>query len=101
MGKRFFALQTLQATKYSWLEYNNCVGATLATLSLFTFFFFFMPEQREVPPITARDCQWTFIVTYICCEVQMKQMFCKRAKMISLFSCDPFHMFAIMRISKA
>lgn len=41
MGKRFFALQTLQATKYSWLEYNNCVGATLATLSLFTFFFFF------------------------------------------------------------
>lgn len=53
-------------------------------------FFFFVPEQREVPPIIARDCQWTFIVTYICCEVQMKQMFCKRTKMISFFPVTPF-----------
>lgn len=32
-----FALNTLQATKYLWLEYNNCMAATAAISIDFVF----------------------------------------------------------------
>lgn len=62
----------------------------LCWLYVFCFVLFCLCQSREKflaikPPIIVRDCQWTFIVTHICCEVQMKQMFCKSTKMISFF----------------
>lgn len=96
--KACISLNTPQTTKYLWLEYNNCMGATRATLSLLTLCFFFASQlvtsglcPCEVPqPKAPNYCQGLSVdIHTVCCEVQMKQMWCNRTKAIS-FPVTPF-----------